>query len=281
MPGDQASLDSVGIYLVGLGLRRDQITAQAKSAMRSSKKVFYISHAPDVAPLLKNFCPEAIDLVPSAYSEIQDRFHTYKEIAATIIAAAMAEPPVTFALYGHPLVLSQPSSLILGLASDLQIRVSILPGISAMDCVFADLGIDPLQHGIQMHEATDLLLYQRPLVPDMATLIWQVGHVETRLHTNRSSRPERLTRLQEYLIKYYEPSHMIFAVASSVSPEQGPQISQMPLIKLSDHAPLLHAGTSLYIPPLLARRIADEELHQQLLEAGHLAKITDDFQDEA
>jgi len=53
----------------------------------------------------------------------------------------------------------------------------MLPGISAEDCLFADLGIDPSFMGCQTVEATDLLLRNRPLITSGHVLIWQVGVV--------------------------------------------------------------------------------------------------------
>jgi hypothetical protein len=38
----------------------------------------------------------------------------------------------------------------------------MLPGISAEDCLFADLGIDPGIYGCQSYEATDFLANGRP-----------------------------------------------------------------------------------------------------------------------
>lgn len=267
---------AASIYLVGLGLRQDHITPQAEEALRSTKKLFYISHTPEVASLLKEYCQEIVDLIPIAYSASEDRIDAYKKIAATVIDAALSNPPVSFALYGHPLILSHPSSLILRAALPLQIEVSVVPGLSSLDCIFADLGVDPAEHGIQMHEATELLLYQRPLLPDMAAVIWQVGHLETRLYTNQVSRPERLARLNSYLLRFYNESQEIFAVTSSVYPGEASHICQLRLGNLTDYAHYLHAGVTLYIPPAVRRPIADNELYQQLFEKAHLHRITVD-----
>jgi hypothetical protein len=35
----------------------------------------------------------------------------------------------------------------------------MLPAISAEDCLFADLGVDPADHGCPSYEATDFLVH--------------------------------------------------------------------------------------------------------------------------
>jgi len=42
----------------------------------------------------------------------------------------------------------------------------MLPGISAEDCLFADIGVDPGIYGCQSFEATDLFVNES-LIPDL------------------------------------------------------------------------------------------------------------------
>ena len=93
-------------------------------------------------------------------------------MAAAVVNAALDHPPVTFALYGHPLVFSYPPFLVREMAKYLELKVKLVPGISAMDCMFADLAIDPSMSGIQIYEATDVLIRKRPLQNDVPALIW-------------------------------------------------------------------------------------------------------------
>ena len=46
--------------------------------------------------------------------------------------------------------------------------------ISAEDCLFADVGVDPALPGYQTFEATDLLLNAREICTDLHVVIWQV-----------------------------------------------------------------------------------------------------------
>jgi uncharacterized protein YabN with tetrapyrrole methylase and pyrophosphatase domain len=263
----------VDLVIAGLGIRINHVTPETLDALQSSRVVFYVGKAPGVRELIESCCAEAVDL-STAYRENVDRFETYKFMAAVIVDAALSRSPVTFAEYGHPLVLAQPSVLAVRAATRLGLRTRVLPAVSALDCLFADLGIDPVQAGLQMHEATELLLYKRPLVPQMATIIWQVGTLETRLYTGgKKSLPERLVRFRDYLIGYYPPGHIVFSVASSTDPQSPPTIHRFRIDELPARSDLLHTGTTLYIPPASQPSIADDDLMSQLTSEAHLRTI--------
>ena len=79
--------------------------------------------------------------------------------------------------YGHPGVFVSPSHRAIGIARDEGYRVNMLPGISAEDYMFADLGFDPAVRGCMTQEATSLLIYRRKLDPSIHNIIWQVGAI--------------------------------------------------------------------------------------------------------
>lgn len=79
--------------------------------------------------------------------------------------------------YGHPGVFTLPSRRAIEIARSEGYSAQMLPGISAEDCLFADLLVDPSFAGAQSVEATDLLLKERPLLTTSHVIIWQVGCV--------------------------------------------------------------------------------------------------------
>lgn len=268
-------MGSYDLVIAGLGLRVGQLTSETIDALRSSRAVFYVGKAPGLSDVLKQYCSETIDLA-TAYREDVDRFETYKHMAAIVVDAAIAGPPVVLAMYGHPLILSQPSVLALRTAARLGLRTKVLPAVSALDCLFADLGVDPIEAGLQMHEATELLLRQRPLIPEMAAVIWQVGTLETRLYTGtKRSRPERLLRFRDYLLRYYPADHIVFSVASSTDAVNPPQVHRMRIRDLPANSRLLHMGTTLYIPPASHPPIVDTELMESLTSLSRLHALVD------
>jgi hypothetical protein len=188
--------------------------------------------------------------------------------------AALDHAPVTFAIHGHPLVAVHSPFLVLELASALDLRVTVLPGISAMDTIMSDLRLDPVIHGVQMYEATDLLLRRRPLQPDVPAILWQIGPLETCLHSMGVSRPQRYSRLIAHLRQYYPPRHDVVAIYSSPHPILPPTILRFALEDMGEHAHEIHAGFTLYVPPTGSRPIQDYDLLAKLYSVEHLRSIT-------
>ena len=63
-----------------------------------------------------------------------------------------------------------------------------------------------------------LLLRRRPLQPDVPALIWQIGNLETTLHSSRPSAPARFERLVAHLESFYAPEHPVYVVYASPHP---------------------------------------------------------------
>ncbi len=208
----------VDITIVGLGVANvDQITREAERAIRGSNEVLYVDTGVATRAHLESLCPQVTSLFETAYEESGRRRNAYHHMAARVLEAALDHAPVTFAMHGHPIVGVYAPFLIRDLAGLLGLTVSVQPGISAMDCLFAELMVDPCISGIQMYEATDLLLRRRPLQPDVQALIWQIGCVETTLHSMSVSKPERFDRLRAHLLRFYPPGHEVSAIASDTS----------------------------------------------------------------
>jgi uroporphyrin-III C-methyltransferase len=231
-------------------MRASHLLPETARVLQASRQVLYLSHVPGVRSILESYNENVTDLLP-LYKEQVDRLATYKEIAAAVIDAALKHPPVALAVYGHPLVLSVPSTILLRLGPDFGLRVKALPAISALDCLLADLGVDLVAIGVQVHEATDVLLYQRRLMPELATVLWQVGVLENRSYAeNARSNPIQLSRLRDHLQKYYTPGHEVVAISSSVDEVSEPEVHRFRLHDLAAMADLLHLGTTIYIPPV-------------------------------
>jgi len=62
------------------------------------------------------------------------------------------------------------------------------PGISAEACLYADLDLDPGEHGVQSFEATQFLIQRRMIDPAGLLLLWQISQAAM-LHA-QDSRPD-------------------------------------------------------------------------------------------
>ncbi len=263
------------ITILGLGISpTEHLTPEAQQALAASRVVLYVDHSVATAPLLSRYCDRVVPLLGQVYEEGQARLGAYERMAVAVIEAAMSEGPVCFAMQGHPLVFVYAPFLIEEMARALGLTVAVLPGVSAFDTVLAEVRLDPCVDGLQIYEATDLLLRRRPLQPDVPLMLWQVGNVESRLYTMAVSRPERFDRLLEHLLTAYPPSHPVTAVYTSPHPSVPTQRLDFRLEELPAVGHQLHPGMTLVLPPVSRRPLADAELAAQVDDPAHLRMVT-------
>lgn len=263
------------IYIVGTGIvPAFHLTREAEAAIRSSTEVMYVDRSFGIEEFLSSICPNVTDLAESSYAIGEERIDAYRLMATRVIEAAMNNPPVTFALYGHPLVYSLPPFIVKTAAEALGLRVKVMAGISSLDTLFVDLNIDPCTHGIQMYEATDLLLRKRPIQPDVPCVIWQVGTVESRLYSESKSLPQRFLAFKNYLLNYYASDTIVTALYSASLPLIPPSIREFKIENMEDNADFLHQGVTLYIHPATARPVADEMMLASLDRPEYLDELT-------
>jgi precorrin-3B methylase len=252
------------IAIVGLGIVGvRQITREVEETVRRCRHTFVIDGGFGVVPYLKSICAEVTSLL-SFYERGKERLPTYRRMAAEVINAAIADSPVCFATYGHPLVYCYPAILIQRAAKLLNLKVEAFPGISSLDTLFVDLGIDAATDGLQMYETTDLLLRRRPLQNDVPCVLWQSNAIaEPTYETDRRS-ADQFSPLQDYLLEFYPPEHPITLVLSKTFPLLE---SIVETYRLGTLGPDLARGPqsgNLYIPPVRRRPIADQNLLNKL-----------------
>jgi hypothetical protein len=263
------------LYIVGLGvLNVDHVTRETEALIRDSNEVLYLDTGVATHAYLESLCPRVTSLFETSYEEGRQRINAYHRMSAQVLDAALDHPPVTFAIQGHPVIGVYAPFLIKDMARLLDLEILILPGISAMDCLVAELMVDPCVTGMQMFEATDLLLRRRVLQPDVPALIWQIGCVETRLHTTWISKPERFERLRAHLLRFYPPEHQVQALYSAPHPLARSTIYRFALQDICQHAHLLHPGFTLFVPATHERAVEDYELLHQMDSVEHLRRIT-------
>ena len=121
------------------------------------------------------------------------------------------------------------------------LRAVIVPGVSTEDCLFSDLGIDPLRDGVQIYGATDFLANRR--APDVSAglVLRLVGCIGDPAHG--ACHPSLVEVLagqygKEHEAILYEPAR--YAVCE-------PVIRRCRIGDLAEAA--LTAHTSLFVPP--------------------------------
>ncbi len=253
------------LTVVGTGIRlAGHATLEAVQCMRRAQRLFYLVTDPATAAWIRelNAAAETLD---DLYGEGKSRFVTYREMAARIVGAAVAGADVCAAFYGHPAVLVNASHLAIRRARAHGIAAVMLPGVSAEDCLFADLDVNPGDHGCQSFEATDFLAARRRYDPTSALILYQVGVLgEGSIRRGAPARPERLRALVAFLGRHYPPRHRVTLYEAATFPGCRPAIRKLQLQALPKAE--VRPMTTLYVPPL-PQRPQDERIMRWFDEA--------------
>jgi len=237
------------LVVVGTGIGAGQLTTEAKSELASADEVFFLVGDPVSEHAVLDLAPAATSLA-GCYEDGRSRREAYERIVETILAPARAGKHVCAAFYGHPGMLVFPSREALRRARREGLDARMLPAVSALDCLFADLAIDLAEYGCQTYEAGDFLRRRPTLETRAALVLWQVGVVGQEFHTPDGG-PVALADLVAALLESYPFEHEVVVYEASPYPAVAPLIVPVALGEL-DASALSHRST-VYVPPLALR----------------------------
>ena len=109
------------------------------------------------------------------YQEGKSRHQTYKEMVEILVNEAKRGIKVVAAFYGHPGVFACVAHKAIAKLHKLGINAIMEAGISAEDCLYADLGIDPGKTGCIHYEASQFMFYKRKIDTAAHLILWQIG----------------------------------------------------------------------------------------------------------
>jgi uncharacterized protein YabN with tetrapyrrole methylase and pyrophosphatase domain len=142
---------------------------------------------------------------------------------------------VCAAFYGHPGVFVYSSGEAIRRARREGIATRMLPGVSALDCLFADLGVDPAASGLQIYEAGDFIRRRPAVEPRAGLALLQVGVVES------------VEALASALRSWYPEAHPLVVYEASAYPGLRHRADDVELSRLPDIE--LTPRSTLYVPP--------------------------------
>ena len=240
MPAGSLTVVGTGIRLLG------QVTLETVSCIDRAQKLFYLVGDPVMESWLQERNPNAESLL-DLYDYGKPRVRTYREMVERILAEVRRERDVVAAFYGHPGVFADPSHAAIRRARREGYRAVMLPGISAEDCLIADLGVDPGDWGSQSFEATYFLSWKPRFDTGSALILWQIGVIEEDSIRNETNM-EGFRKLVRMLERHYPGTHRVFVYEAKWYPVCEPTITRVALRNLgSVHVPL---SATLYVPPL-------------------------------
>jgi len=231
-------VSSGSLTVVGTGIRLGtHLTRETRLLLEKADVVLSLVAEPGMQAVLERLNPKTRSL------------HDLYELGAMaeeILRHVREGKNVVAAFYGHPGVFVAPSHEAIRMARAEGYMASMLPGISAEDCLFADLGVDPSRFGCQSYEATDFLVHRRRIDRTAALVLWQIGTVGS-VAAAATTQPTGLPVLVEALLEHYPPEHEVTVYEASPYPGFDPLVRTVGLGELSvEHVTAL---STLYVPP--------------------------------
>jgi uncharacterized protein YabN with tetrapyrrole methylase and pyrophosphatase domain len=234
------------LTIVGAGIRPGLHTTQeSRVRIERASKVLYLlaEHAPDA--WIAELNPSAESLAP-IYEPGREHAEVYEALVSAMLEWVRRGEDVCVVTYGNPAVFDQSSHEAVRRARAEGFPAKILPGISALDCLFVDLGVDPGKDGLQSFDATDFLELGK--VPDTTVplILWQISVIGDTLTGGVVNR-DGLRVLGERLTELYGEDHEVTVYEATPFPAGRPLIEPC-LLKWLPEAGVTGMST-LYVPP--------------------------------
>ncbi len=240
---------STAITILGLGPGRwEDLTIQARALLEqaaSDKKTVYFRTLihPIIGPLKHEIPNLRITSFDSFYDEATNWDTLYQRIAQEICTQAEQQPPVLYAVPGHPLIGEASVQLILQQARERGLSTSIVAGLSLLEPVCTVLELDPFTSGMQIIDATNLAALGSDeiagkIIPTTPLLVAHIYH--------RSQASAVKLALGECY-----PDEWPVKLVRSTGLAASETVIEMPLYEIDRNSFANHFNT-LYVPPLEA-----------------------------
>ncbi len=251
---------SGSLVIIGTGIRTvGQLTIEAIAWMEKADSLLYVVGDPIAEAVIKRLNPNGAASMAGYYEEGKPRINAYNAMVEHMLRCVRAGDMTVGAFYGHPGVFAYPSHESIRRARSEGYQARMLPGVSAEDCLFADLGVDPAVGGCQSYESTDFLA-NSPIIDSSSQLIlWQIGTLGDWTFKTQKYDTKAMPMLVQRLAQFYPLSHPVTVYEAAMLPGTEAMIAQIPLYSLSEFP--ITAAMTLYIPPARTRNTDPSMLH--------------------
>jgi predicted O-methyltransferase YrrM/precorrin-2 methylase len=276
------------VALLGWGTRGvDQITVEQLRALAQARDIVVDPGAPpSIFQMLAAYTAPIHDL-GSLYRDGARKEDVYPAMTAAVLQLAETRGATVWMTYGHPLVYSMPSRILIRECRARGLRLSVLSGISSIAEIMSVLGLDIAERDLQVTFANHVVSRRRPIDTGVDLLIMQPGALaETTLSRDPAVRAGRdvsaYRLLQEHLERFYPGSHTYTSVCLSDESGVPNEVVEAPIARIAELAPGMHYGQTWYIrarpdaaPPTVEAAASPEAppAVARITEAAHAAGI--------
>ncbi len=247
---------------VGLGMTLgSHITPLSRNFIEQADVVFVAASNQLVEEWVKTMNDQVISLQP-LYAEGKSRKQTYAEMDEAILNEVRAGKKVCGAFYGHPGVFAQTPHETIRIAREEGYKAHMEPGVSAEDCLYADLGIDPGTYGMAHFEANNFMFNQTQYDPTAYLVLWQIGLAGDRSLKVFSTDADAKQLLVDLLLEVYPADHQVIIYECAVLPIEKFVASKVVLKDLA--AAEMSMKSTLIVPPCQSKQKNHEKINQLL-----------------
>jgi tetrapyrrole methylase family protein/MazG family protein len=237
------------IIIVGIGAGRwGQLTLQVYDILTKARKVYFRYHFHPVFEIMKQNGVNVANLDYLYRIKGITYEQVYSMMAEIIIKDAKSSGNVVFAVPGNPFILEETTSLIMKEAKKEGLSVKVIEGMSFLESMFVELGLD-LSQGLQIVNLAKLLKEgKKGISPKMGCIIFSLT---LPLSSQPTGKGEMVfDKVRDYLIDVYPSQHRVFLVKTAEMPPYENKILSCQLSELNRKKRFINDLTSLYIPAL-------------------------------
>ena len=161
------------LTVIGSGIKFvSHMSLESKAYIEQADVVLMLVSEKHLEEWITSLNNNSINLSKKFYHGDQKRIKIYRDIVDYIINRVKKDQQVCFVTYGHPGIFAQAPHTAIKETKALGYTAKMTPGISAEDCLLADLAIDPGDHGCQQHEVTQFLVEQAKFDLHSDLILW-------------------------------------------------------------------------------------------------------------
>jgi uncharacterized protein YabN with tetrapyrrole methylase and pyrophosphatase domain len=224
------------------------ITPIVKEHIKNSDKCFVAASDALVELWVEKMHPD-VQSLQDYYAKNKSRNTTYREMVNVMLHEVRLGKKVCGIFYGHPGVFAFVPHQAIKQAREEGFKALMEPGISAEDCLIADLGIDPGKYGCQQYETSQFMFYKRVIDPSAYLFLWQIGVAGDLSHGIEITGKAHRSILLSLLYQYYPKDHQVILYEAATLPISKIRMEYIYLRDLVDAS--LKDFTTLVIPPAM------------------------------
>jgi uncharacterized protein YabN with tetrapyrrole methylase and pyrophosphatase domain len=236
------------LFVIGSGIKTlAHLSKETLFLIQNVDRLLYLVNDKIMSDFLLRELENASSL-DDTYFKYTKRQDAYNAVTDRIVSEYYQYNSLCVLVYGHPTFFAD---FALKAVKQIQKQggsATILPAISSLDCLIADLLISPGQEGMCIYDATELLVYERNIDIYSYLVLYQVsslGMVDTKLS-------KYIHILKKYLLKFYSESHCVYIYSASQTPGLEYNLEEIELREI-DAAPIHHKST-ICLPPIKPKR---------------------------